>query len=120
MDTITTTAHADTSTKTLATLPTESARPYLYFLKAGNQGTVAQQLIIEHARHNNAYRDRTVIPAIGQTQSSGFPAVGENFVMGGDPERDKLLMFDAGGTINAFIAAAGGGSMPVTAGIAIP
>lgn len=123
MDFFTVSAALTSSDTALATLPADSSKPYLYWLKAANAGTAAQVLRIKQDRHTRAVRDNTIIPANGQTQSSGFPQVGETVAWGGNPDTDKLLTFNAGGTIVAAANPDGsiaGGSIHATFGFAIP
>lgn len=119
MDVFTRTAFVDDTTEFLATLPVDTSKPYIYFLKLANEGTLNQMVEIEQLRHENAYKDRSVIPAASTTP--GTIPKGDTKAWGGKPEEDQLLIFDAGGTINAQLnKAAEGGSIAVTAGFAIP
>jgi len=94
-----------------ATVPSDVPRMFAYFVKGANEGGAAHALRISQKRDANAFDDRTVIPA---NDSRAF---------GGNPDEDKILTFESGGTVVAALdtgQAGGAGTLDVTVGFVTP
>lgn len=117
-DIFTVSAALDTADTGVATIPQNVGDPYVYWLKAANAGTVAQIFQFRQNRHNRTFTDRSVVPASAQPRGDiGTPS--DTIGFGGDPERDRLLTLNPGGTINLAANPDGtlqGGSIHVTIG----
>lgn len=112
-------------TPTAQAVATLSTDGWVYYIKASNMGSIAQDMRLEQNHHTRTVRDRTVIPATdpsagGNLQGTGI-VKGETFVIGGRPGEHRLLTLDDTGTLTAAAVPDGslsGGSIHVTVGIA--
>lgn len=75
----------------VATLPADVSRRHLYQKEMTNTGGAAAQFKIKQARHADSFTNKAVVKADGHIQK------------GGEPDRDRLLSFDAGATIEAAV-----------------